>query len=122
MRLLCYLDDWLGSSAAASRTAASVVRGSGDRRKLGEVGPPAVCRVQYLGMLIDTSFLRVFPSQAGVARFREVATTSASVAPSTDVAAAAGPHGVAGTHSSQESHRYPSPPVPTQGPLVSHGS
>ena len=63
----------MGSSAAASGTGSSVVRGSGDRHQLGEVGPPAIYLCPVSGMLIDTFLDRVSPSQARLARFREVA-------------------------------------------------
>ena len=75
--------------------------------------------VQYLGMLIDTS-LESFPVKSSFSGSGDV-FSSASIAPSMDVAAAVGPHGVTGVLSSQGSHEHASPRVLPQGPLVSHG-
>ena len=45
---------------------------------------------------------------------------AASIASNMNVAAVAGPPGVTGTFSSERSHPHASPPVATQGPLVSY--
>ena len=69
--------------------------------------------LQYLGMLIDMSLERVFPSQACCARFWEVAMAFLQLpsSPSMDVAAAAG---ATWRHWNAFFSRV------TQGPLVSH--
>ena len=80
MRLLHYLDDWLvvAESLPLLQHQDLVVQ---LYRDLGIVINweksdlhPSTC-VQYLGMLIDTSLEKVFPSKSRLSRFREVATS-----------------------------------------------
>ena len=106
-----------GSSASASGTASLVVQVSGDRHKLGEIGPPAICSSPVSGDVdwhVSQENFPITSSSCSVSGVGDV-FPSASVTPSMDMAAAAGPYSIAGTLSSQGSHPHASPPVATHG-------
>ena len=129
MRLLCYLDDWLIIAELWTLLlqhrdlVLQLCRDLGIIVNWEKSDLQPSTRVQHLEMLIDMSHERLFPSQACLGRFREVATSFslASVSLSELLAAVVRPHGFDGALSSLGSLPHASAAVVPQGPLVLHG-